>query len=158
MPRYRVHDHAQLPHNGDVLPGGSIIELPRWIGAELSHLVAEVDEAGDLVQPPAAWQIALETARDHERADVLKAERARLVARIAVVDAECTQAAEVLATAQAQHDALREQLSALETALNAPDPEPAHQPAPVSDEPQEGRSKSRRGGRPAAPEKPAAQE
>lgn len=82
-PYWKVKPGAVLAHEGRALRAGTVVELPRRIAVEVSHLVDECDAAGTVTpSPQPAWTQALETIQRHESVDVLRAERERLVALI----------------------------------------------------------------------------
>lgn len=86
MPKYRVRQGQQLPHEGKVYEYPSLVTLPRRLAREFPHLVDEVDDAGKpLTSPREEWEIALETIRDHERISILELERQAAAARVADV-------------------------------------------------------------------------
>lgn len=98
MPRYRVREGSVLPHNGVVLEGGAVLELPRAIGQDMavSHAVEEIDDRGQAVAPTPIDD--LERFRTHERVGILR---------------------DRIAEAQGRVDALTAQLAAEERTLAA---------------------------------------
>lgn len=103
MPRYKVKPGQALPHGGQLLDAGSIVELPRRVGTDsvVRDFVDEVDAAGELVEPADPGLADLERFRPHEQIGMLgdllvsaQARVARLEALIAVqqdiIDDEAT--------------------------------------------------------------------
>lgn len=116
MPRYRVRPTCELAHNGATLREGAIVELPRPIAEDgaVSHLIDEVDGAGNPVTPPPADD--LERFRAHERVSIL---RDRLTAAEVVV-------AELKARLEDEDRRLREAVLAVAVAKEKkPDTPPA---------------------------------
>ncbi len=88
MPFYKVKPGQVLAHGGEELAAGQIVELPRAVGEEISHLVSEVDAAGlPILKSLSALERELEKVRPHERISLLQAERALVVERLAELDA-----------------------------------------------------------------------
>lgn len=88
MARYRVRAGRQLPHNGQVLEAGEIVELPRHVGADsvVRDLVDEVDEAGNPVLAP--LDNDLERFRPHEQVTLLEARLAEAEARVEILKSQ----------------------------------------------------------------------
>jgi hypothetical protein len=126
MPKYQVRFGEVLPHDGRVLEGGAIVELPRAVADDsaVRGLVQEVDDAGQPVTPVAASD--LDRFRTHERVTVLRERLAE---------------AEGVATAIRQQLAAEEQrlvdevaaLSATKAAAAVEAPAPAPTPKAVKD-------------------------
>ncbi len=109
MPRYRVRAGAELAHDGQVLPGGTDLELPRRVAVEIPHLVDEIDAAGGVVPvPPDGWKLALEDVQAHERGFVL--EQQRQIAHAALADQRLLVDAAQRAAAEAQAELDRRQV------------------------------------------------
>lgn len=111
MPRYQVRVGQQLPHNGQVLEAGAVVELPRHVAADsiVRDLVDEVDEAGNVVLAPLSNDF--ERFRPHEQVTLLKAR---------------------LAEAQARVDTLKSQLATAEAASAPPEPLAPVRPVPAA--------------------------
>lgn len=121
MPTYRVNPDQLLPHAGQVLKAGAVVGLPRHVGAELRHLVTEIDGQGAPVAPLDPWALAVETARAHERRDVLQAERAKVVTRLGVLTDVARDRRQEAADANAQVATVQAELDRLDAALTAAD-------------------------------------
>lgn len=92
--RYRVKLNCLLPHDGEVLTGGTDVELRPDIAHEVRHLVDEVLPTGE-VQPIGfkdrqAAQLAadLAAARPHERISLLERARAAVADDLKTLDAQ----------------------------------------------------------------------
>jgi len=73
---YRVKDGQELAHGGDVLPGGSVVQLLPAIAHEVRHLVEPIGDDGQ-VKPwgapsDEAIDAELAAARPHERISILE--------------------------------------------------------------------------------------
>lgn len=88
MARYQVRAGQQLPHGGQILAAGAIIELPRHVGSDnaVRDLVEEVDAAGNVVLAPLTNDF--ERFRPHEQVTLLEASLAEAEARVATLKAQ----------------------------------------------------------------------
>jgi hypothetical protein len=117
MPRFKIRDGATLSHHGAVLEGGSIVDLPRRVGAEFPHLVDEVDSSGALVVPTPPWQDSLATAQPHEHVTLLEQGRAAVGAHLVDALARFAESEAALRAIGAEVDAMNAQLADIATAL-----------------------------------------
>lgn len=92
MARYRVRTGQQLPHGGQVLEAGEIVELPRHVAADsvVRDFVDEVDEAGNPVLVPLVND--LDRFRPHEQVTLLEARLAEAKARVEILESQLAQA------------------------------------------------------------------
>lgn len=92
MARYQVRAGQQLPHGGQILEGGAIVELPRHVANDsiVRDLVEEVDEAGNAVLAPLSHDF--EQFRPHEQVTLLKARLAEAQARVDTLKAQIAKA------------------------------------------------------------------
>lgn len=90
--KYRVRPGQQLAHQGKVLLGGDVVELPQSLAHEVRHLVDPVGADGKIQPWPTDRDAALATdlaaARPHERISILRAYRASGAAQLADLDRE----------------------------------------------------------------------
>jgi hypothetical protein len=146
MPTYRVKPNQLLPHAGTVYEAGAVIELPRHVGADLPHLVEEVDAAGQAVPPADPWTIEAEQYQRHERRQVLARAREAEVRRLedaqAIADREeagATAARRAVDSLRAGLQRIDEAMATLDREALAPAPAPATPPpvtaAPEGDRP-----------------------
>lgn len=86
---YRVNDSAILPHDGQLLEGGTLVELPRHVAEDsaVRDLVTEVDEAGNPILAPAEPH-GFERFRPHERVTLLQVRLAEAQARVKTLQAQ----------------------------------------------------------------------
>lgn len=82
MPRFQVRAGQQLPHGGQVLEAGAIVELPRHVAADtvVRDMVDEIDEAGNLVLAPLTHDF--ERFRPHEQVTLLQGRLAEAKTRV----------------------------------------------------------------------------
>lgn len=88
MARYRVRAGKQLPHGGQILEAGEIVELPRQVGTDnaVRDLVEEVDEAGNVVFVPLSHDF--ERFRPHEQVTLLEARLVEAEARVEILKSQ----------------------------------------------------------------------
>lgn len=89
MPRYQVKSGRVLPHGGQVLEEGTIVEdLPRHVGEDsvVRDLVQEIDESGEPVAPVDRPDADLERFRPHERVTLLEQRLSDAKARVATLE------------------------------------------------------------------------
>jgi hypothetical protein len=100
-----VKDGAILPHHGQLLEGGAIIDLPRHVGTDpaVCGFVDEIDDAGDPVGGyPIGYEehlVVLDRFQPHERVTLI---RDRMVRERALLERLELDLAEEEATAAAQ--------------------------------------------------------
>lgn len=82
---YRVRPGMLLPHAGTRYAHPDVVELPRHVAVELTHLVVEVDVLGAEVLPD-TFAAELEASRPHERSSLLQAEREKVARRLEELD------------------------------------------------------------------------
>src|SRR4051794_17569829 len=119
MATYRVKPDQLLPHEGVVYAGGAIVEIPRHVGAELPHLVEEVDASGAVVASREPWEIALEQHRRHEHVGVLTRAKADGERRLADAMAMAARAQAAVDQADAYVQKLRAGVERVTAALIA---------------------------------------
>jgi hypothetical protein len=92
MARYQVREGRQLPHNGQVLEAGEVVELPRHVASDsmIRDLVEEIDEAGNPVLAPLVND--LERFRPHEQVTLLQGRLAEAKARVETLEAQIAEA------------------------------------------------------------------
>lgn len=92
MARYRVRDGQQLPHGGQVLDAGTIVELPRHVAVDtvVRDFVEEVDEAGNPVLAPLSHDF--ERYKPHEQVTLLRARLEEAQARVDTLKAQIAKA------------------------------------------------------------------
>lgn len=92
MARYQVRAGRQLPHGGQTLEAGAIVELPRHVATDsvVRDLVEEVDEAGNVLLAPLAHDF--EHYQPHEQVTLLQARLVEAEARVATLKAQIAQA------------------------------------------------------------------
>ncbi len=91
MPLFQVRPGRELPHEGQLLPAGARVDLPRAVGADCRDLVEEIDATGCPIDLTVEldWSPAVRDAAPERRAVVLEETRDRLTAVLAgALDAE----------------------------------------------------------------------
>lgn len=93
MPRYRIQDGRQLPHHGQILEGGDVVELPRHVADDpaVRDVVTEVDEGGNAVLAPAAPH-GLDRFRPHEQITLLQARLREAETRVETIKGQIARA------------------------------------------------------------------
>jgi len=88
MQRYRVRDGAVLPHQGAVLPAGSVVELPRHVAEDVAvrDVIVPIDAVGQVITLP-PYDAELDRVRPHERITILKDRMLRLTEEIRTEEA-----------------------------------------------------------------------
>jgi hypothetical protein len=93
MARYRVRAGCLLPHHGQILVGGAILELPPHVAEDnvIRDLVEAIDEAGNVLLATAVPH-DFERFRPHEQVTLLEARLYEAVARVQTLRSQIAQA------------------------------------------------------------------
>ena len=150
MPTFRVKPNQILPHAGQELAAGTIVELPRFVGQEFPQLVEEVDTNGQVVAPQDPWTLEAARYQQHERRQILErhleAEQRRLDDAQAIAHRSEQDTAAAQQAAQAVGDGIARitaSIANLDRAVlmgdNASTTPPAPTPAPEASKPAPGK-------------------